>query len=541
MQEELGRAPALPAADVADHGRPRPAARHQQHLRPPRRRRGAARRRRGLPPAAARLRRAGPLRRRGVLDPPAGDTAGAGVRDRRPDPPRGRGARCSRSRPRASRSAPPSRWASPRSRATARTRTSSSTRPTSPSTARSSRDATASSTRPNEPLLAQPDNRAPRLVSLPRGATSRVVAARSQLPEIIARGRAPPDRAPARSRPGRGSSRCRRRLALLVGLVGVARHRRRHRSARSSARRPTSSGWSTIVGLVGARPGAVARGRGDRLDLRQRRRCARRAQRSSARVRRSRWRSPWPRSSGARAARVFHQLLFNVGALSLAIARRGARSSRCTSTGAVGTAIFVAAGLLAGLRLLRRQHGPALDRRRRSRAARTRSRVWRERFSWLAPHYARLRLHRRRHLRGLPADRRLGDRRLRAAALPDAQDAGGLPQAHRSARRTSCAPPPRRSSRRTSRSSRRTSCSRSARPRRWSRCRRRSTHATPTPPATRAACSSSRSRSARELGALARGARAARARGALPRHRQARHPGRDPAQAGEPDRRTSGR
>ena len=83
---------ALPAADGADHGRPRPAARHQQHLRPPRRRRRPARRRGGLPPAAAPLRRAGALRRRGVLDPPAGDAAGAGVRDRRPDPPLGRGA-----------------------------------------------------------------------------------------------------------------------------------------------------------------------------------------------------------------------------------------------------------------------------------------------------------------------------------------------------------------------------------------------------------------------------------------------------------------
>ena len=82
--------PALRAADVADHGRPRPPARDQQHVRPPRRRRGAEGHRRGLPRRAAPLRRPGPVRRRGVLDPPARDTAGAGPRDRRADPPRGR-------------------------------------------------------------------------------------------------------------------------------------------------------------------------------------------------------------------------------------------------------------------------------------------------------------------------------------------------------------------------------------------------------------------------------------------------------------------
>ena len=44
---------AVPAADVADHGRPRPAARHQQHLRPPRRRRRPARDRGRLPQASS--------------------------------------------------------------------------------------------------------------------------------------------------------------------------------------------------------------------------------------------------------------------------------------------------------------------------------------------------------------------------------------------------------------------------------------------------------------------------------------------------------
>ena len=138
---------ALRAADVADHGRPRPAARDQQHVRPSCRRRGAEGHRGGLPRRAAPLRRSCPVRRRGVLDPPAGDAAGAGARDRRADPPRGRRARCSTSRPRASRSARPSRSASPATRRTRRIRTRSSTRPTWPCTAPSCRGATASSAR----------------------------------------------------------------------------------------------------------------------------------------------------------------------------------------------------------------------------------------------------------------------------------------------------------------------------------------------------------------------------------------------------------
>ena len=61
------RAAFRPAA-VGDDGRPRPAARHQQQLRPSRGRRGPARDCRCLPRGAAPLRRACALRRRGVLD-----------------------------------------------------------------------------------------------------------------------------------------------------------------------------------------------------------------------------------------------------------------------------------------------------------------------------------------------------------------------------------------------------------------------------------------------------------------------------------------
>ena len=82
---------ALRPAAVADHGRPRPPARHQQHVRASRRGRSAARDRADLPGAAPPLRRACPVRRRGVLDPAPGDSARPGARDRRADPTRGRG------------------------------------------------------------------------------------------------------------------------------------------------------------------------------------------------------------------------------------------------------------------------------------------------------------------------------------------------------------------------------------------------------------------------------------------------------------------
>ena len=88
-QRGADRGGALRAAAFARHGRPRPPARHQQHVRPPRRRRGPAGDRRGLPRPASPLRRAGPLRRRGVRDPASGDAARPGVRDRRADPARG--------------------------------------------------------------------------------------------------------------------------------------------------------------------------------------------------------------------------------------------------------------------------------------------------------------------------------------------------------------------------------------------------------------------------------------------------------------------
>ena len=151
-------------------------------LRPPRGRRGAEGHRRGLPRGAAPLRRAGALRRRGVLDPPA--------RRRRPSrrwrSPSGSAARSpsgsSRSRRRASRSARRCRSASPASRRTRRTRTSSSTRPTSPSTARKLQGRNRVLGASSEPLL-MPAERSAQRVAVPEDGEHREPLARG--PEAL--------------------------------------------------------------------------------------------------------------------------------------------------------------------------------------------------------------------------------------------------------------------------------------------------------------------------------------------------------------------
>jgi putative nucleotidyltransferase with HDIG domain len=83
---------------------------------------------------------------------------------------------------------------------------------------------------------------------------------------------------------------------------------------------------------------------------------------------------------------VFHQLLFNVGALSLASLAAAAIFSVHFS-GTIGTGVFVASGLLAGLVYMVVNMGLvsiAVGVEGRESPLR----VWRERFAWLAPHYA---------------------------------------------------------------------------------------------------------------------------------------------------------
>ena len=347
-----------------------------------------ARHRRGLPRAAARLRRPGPLRRRGVLDPAPGDAA-ARRRSRSPSASAARSPRASsRSRRRASRSAPRSRSASPASRATAATRTSSCTRPTSPSTARSSRAATASLDASDEPLLAQPEQ-----------------------PRAAPRGRCPADevepvRAAAAGAP-RSSPEVERRTAAAAHarwaalLLGAARASPCSSASSgvpaspsaSSAADPrplarTSSACVAIVALVGARPGALARGRarpgtisvtavgalagaaiiGPRAAL------VARAHDGRGRVERAPAQRLPPAALQRRRAHARHARRGrDVFAIALRRAGRDAALDRHRPR--------------RRLRLLRRSTRACSRSRSRSRAARAPWRVWRERFRWLLPHY----------------------------------------------------------------------------------------------------------------------------------------------------------
>ena len=427
---------ALRAADVADHGRPRPAARHQQHLRPSRRRRrarAASRRssasscatttcRRG---SAARSSRSSCRRRRREQAFEIADRIRRAVAARRfevetsSEPIRATISMGVAGFPRdgddANELVHQADLAVYRAKLQGRNRVLDAS---------------------DEPLLAQPDKRAPRLVVAAAQDERARPAARRPRPRSSPRSSAARPRARTRRAAPRFLS-VPRRLALLVGLVGVARHGRRRRSARSSATRPTSSAssrsssssalgqvlsleveetGSISVSAVGALAAAAIIGPRAALAL---------AVTMSA--------VEW----SARRA-VFHQLLFNVGALSLAslaaaavfsVHLGGAASERRSSSpraSLAGLVYFVVnMGLVSIAVGVEGRESPL------ARLARALQ---------LAPAaLRRLRLHRRRHLRGVPADRRLGDRRLRAAAVPDAQDAGGVPQAHRSARRRSCA------------------------------------------------------------------------------------------------------
>ena len=123
-----------------------------------------------------------------------------------------------------------------------------------------------------------------------------------------------------------------------------------------------------------------------------------------------------------------HRVLFNIGTLTLSSLAASAVFMLGFDS-ALGELITVAAGLVAGGALLRRQHRPALGR--------TGDGGPRERVARLAravplalAALRRLRLHRRRDRDRLPRGRALRARRLRGAAAADAQDAGGLSLAH---------------------------------------------------------------------------------------------------------------
>ena len=230
---------------------------------------------------------------------------------------------------------------------------------------------------------------------------------------------------------------------------------------------------------------------------------------------------------------VFHQLLFNVGALSFASLGAAAVFS-VRLDGRVGTGIFVAGGLLAGLVYFVVNMGLvsiAVGVEGRENPLR----VFKERFSWLAPHYA---------VYGFiaaviyEAYKPIGAWAILVFALPlflmrKTQEAY-LKHTQRSAHKLRAAAETIQSQNVSLEQANKL-------------LKERSTAAMESLSATvdaRDAYTAGHSRRVqqlalaigRELVALARGARAARARRALPRHRQARHPGLDPPEAGEPDR-----
>jgi diguanylate cyclase (GGDEF)-like protein/putative nucleotidyltransferase with HDIG domain len=234
----------------------------------------------------------------------------------------------------------------------------------------------------NEPLLAQPDKRTPRLASLPpqvQETLRPLEPAVEAIPDVERRQSSRPHTPPSPR-----FFAVPRRLALLVGLVGLL-------GTGAGALGAIFGGSTDLVGLVTI---VVLVGLGQVLSLEVEETgsisvSAVGALAAAAII--------GPRAAlplaitmsavewSARRA-VFHQLLFNVGALSLASLGAAAIFSFHLG-GTVGTGIFVASGLLAGLAYFFVNMGlvsvaVGLEGRESPR------RVWSERFSWLLPHYA---------------------------------------------------------------------------------------------------------------------------------------------------------
>jgi diguanylate cyclase (GGDEF)-like protein/putative nucleotidyltransferase with HDIG domain len=234
----------------------------------------------------------------------------------------------------------------------------------------------------DEPLLAQPEKRGPRLVSLPVQSPDPVRAlppAAEIIPDVERRAASRPH-----NPPGPRFFAVPRRLALLVGLVGAL-------GAIAGLLAALFGNSTDVIGLVTI---IVLVGLGQVLSLEVEETgsisvSAVGALAAAAIV--------GPRAAlalaltmsavewSARRA-VFHQLLFNVGALSLASLAAAAIFSVHFS-GTIGTGVFVASGLLAGLVYMVVNMGlvsiaVGVEGRESP------MRVWRERFAWLAPHYA---------------------------------------------------------------------------------------------------------------------------------------------------------
>jgi putative nucleotidyltransferase with HDIG domain len=234
----------------------------------------------------------------------------------------------------------------------------------------------------DEPLLAQPDKRGPRLVELP-SAWNEPVRAIPPATEIVPELDRRQHMRPHNQQEPRFFS-VPRRLAAVVGLVGVL-------GTAAGVLGALFGGSTDVVGLVTL---MVLVGVGQALSLEVEETGSISVSAVGALVAAA---IIGPRAAlplafaisavewSARRAAV-HYLLFNVGVLSLAsLAAAGIFSIHIG--GAIGTGIFVASGLAAGLAYFVVNTGVlsfavGVEGRESPRQ------IWRERFGWLLPHYA---------------------------------------------------------------------------------------------------------------------------------------------------------
>jgi diguanylate cyclase (GGDEF)-like protein/putative nucleotidyltransferase with HDIG domain len=235
----------------------------------------------------------------------------------------------------------------------------------------------------NEPLLTQSDKRGPRLSPLPaREPTHETVTPLEPSPEIV-----PEAERRRGSRPHMAAAprffSVPRRLKLTVGLVGVL----------GTAAGVLGSVFGHSTDLAGLGTIIVLVGLGQVLSLEMETgsiSVSAVGALAAAAILGPRAALPLAITMSAvewsaRRA-VFHQLLFNVGALSLASLGAAAVFSFHFG-GAIGTAIFVASGLVAGLAYFFVNLGlvsiaVGVEGHESPR------KVWLDRFSWLLPHYA---------------------------------------------------------------------------------------------------------------------------------------------------------
>ena len=234
----------------------------------------------------------------------------------------------------------------------------------------------------DEPLLAQPEKRGTRLTVLPAGEPEPVralPAAAEIVPEVERRTAVRPHNVPAPR-----FFAVPRRLAMLVGLVGLL-GTVAGVAAAVFGHSQEIIGLVTIIVLVGLgqvlsleveETGSISVSAVGALAA-----AAIIGPRAALALALAMAAVEW----SARRA-VFHQLLFNVGALSLAsLAAAGVFSIHIH--GRIGTAIFVASGLIAGLAYFVVNMG-LVSLAVGVEGRESPMRVFRERFAWLMPHYA---------------------------------------------------------------------------------------------------------------------------------------------------------